>query len=1036
MTEIRASFEAKLKEIAVNLQEGRPIDPADAVAVVAEGLRNAASSSGDNAGLHVFAVLAKMGEDPTLCSALFHHSEGVAETFVAALRRADTDIVASHNGIAAIDALAFDASFRKALTAAGAVPRLVAMLQRKDAPPVTLMTACHALHSFAGKPGEHADADAGARAAVMEAAAPEALVHVLKGHLADEIVAPEACGALWALANFPEPAATLRRAGAVQALLAVLQEQMHRAETADPACQALSLLIKESPCRRELYARDCAGIRALVDILRRHEATPRAVRAACGALVCIGADTEPLALLVHDAAPLLVSAMRRHKDDVELVRDVLATLTNIVRPAHRTELVRVGVLSAVVEAMQQYPYDGRLAEYACTILCAFEELDKQDAELQALLRRESMTIGKVLIHALRRLPGWAVVAWQACRAFTSIIKDASEAQAAAFIREGAVLGYVAALQHFPSNVKLVEAACLGLDELTSKNPSHVRRDEMSLVLAEAKLTEPLAAALRASLGAGGAAADRSAFLACWLMARVAGISTETIILARFGVAADIVAALTRLKAMRPLASTGCFVLKCLALVPEARASLLPVLSDAVEALGQATRAHAGDAEVVMEAAGALDAPGFKGAPTSVATATAMVQALTRQKAVASITALVGMAMENLCINNEASKRAFLKAGAVRAIVAAMALHQRDSRCATAACNVFHTLAAAGGGVGGTQVATEGACPVLAESLRVHVSDAKLAKSACGAFINLALSDAGRAALTRAGALPLVVNVLVVHKDDADVATCACGAVSNWVFGCKGDESGKHAAALELVRAGAAPPLAAVLRRHLANERYAAAACSALHAVVDVDALDQLLGPDHHDARLASGRPSASALAVTVAAGSSTDKISGRAGAAVAAAGGAGAAAGGGAGSSADAARPAASDFLASLVPALALALKVHVRNADIAMPSCKVAARLACVCESKPAVAELLLRSGLMKAVVGALRLHAADPEVVASACSTLALIPLDGANRAALVAEGALEAVRAAQLLHSRGTDATVPVLRACMWAEKKLTE
>lgn len=311
---------------------------------------------------------------------------------------------------------------------------------------------------------------------------------------------------------------------------------------------------------------------------------------------------------------------------------------------------------------------------------------------------------------------------------------------------------------------------------------------------------------------------------------------------------------------------------------------------------------------------------------------------------------------------------------------------------------------------------------MAEALRLHYRDRLLAFTACAAVTNMAVSKAGNAAVARAGALPLVVNVLSVHKEDLRVVECAASALNNCI---SWDTAVETAAGMEAVRAGAAPALVAVLRRHLASESCADIACRALLSIVTQHAaLVEIAGPSSPPADASSG------------AGAGGGTHDSRESGAVAGAGSsetAFAAGGAGAASTAAASSPGpASDTLASLVPALALALKVHAGSLDVVQSACAVAKHLALLTVSHPAVGNLLMRSGLVKAVVGVLRRHAADAAIAGSACFILSACQLDDASRAALVAEGALEVVRAAILLHSDPADVVTAMM--CEAAERNL--
>lgn len=318
--------------------------------------------------------------------------------------------------------------------------------------------------------------------------------------------------------------------------------------------------------------------------------------------------------------------------------------------------------------------------------------------------------------------------------------------------------------------------------------------------------------------------------------------------------------------------------------------------------------------------------------------------------------------------------------------------------------MFRNLASAAAGEGNIQCAAEGACAVAVDALRRHSRVQSVAAAACGAIANLANSREGKAALARAGALQCLISLLKTYEEDAGVAMRACAALGNWVAGVTHDAELSRAAASELAKAGAAPVLVSVLRRHVTDQRCAMAACRALQVMAsDAVAREAIVG------RL----PAAGAAAACGAAGGA----GGGAGGKSSKSGSIGAKGGPGA---------AASGCLAVLAPLISAAIKAHADDPEVVVTACRVIANLTLIPSCAAAISDTLLRSGVVATIATALRAHPRHEDIGFVACSILAAVTLDDASRAALVKAGAMAAVVSVVPYHKggEGSEDLVPLL------------
>lgn len=309
-------------------------------------------------------------------------------------------------------------------------------------------------------------------------------------------------------------------------------------------------------------------------------------------------------------------------------------------------------------------------------------------------------------------------------------------------------------------------------------------------------------------------------------------------------------------------------------------------------------------------------------------------------------------------------------GALRAVVAAATLHEKDARCTAVACNVFKSLALAGDGAGGGRVAREGACPVIVDALKNHAGNASVAAPACSAMINLFPHPAGRDILTREGGLTALVGVMKKQEANPDVIGPATIALHNWFqeAGPLGSTEGAERVTAELVRAGAAPLFVSVLRRYGADPVGADGLLRGLQAL--------------------------------------TASESGKA--------------------------AIINTCLLPLAQALVSVMRIHADQPDQAVVrfSCYIAVNL--TIGDLVVTNEVMIRSGVAAAVLAALRRHPHDGDIAFAACKMLRnMAARDKASREALVRGGAIAAVVAAAPYHTAGVgheELVLPVLTAVL--------
>lgn len=648
------SLKSRLIALLKSLRDGCKPAVDSSVAVVIEGLRAVASSGDFSMAAVAFDVLHRCSQEPAFRASLT--GEGRADTIVSALHAAaNASDAAAQAGMMAVCALAAHADWRAALAAASVGGCIVELLRRERTTAQSLQAACDALQEFSGDESD----ECSFHPAMIDAGAPAALTAVLVERRTEPSVVTMASMAACALARHEDGRVALGRAGAIPALIGALHTHVRHPGVVALTCAPLGELILNVANRAEMHARDEAGVAAVIDGLRHNEGSADAVAAACVVLTRVAIDTEAAPHLVRDAVPLIIAAMRRHQDNAKVNFDALGTLNNcILDRAHVPAVFRAGALTVTLEALRRHPSNVDVCDFACSVLARLldREYHKGHADTSRALKAESMSAGKELIKALLAHARHPMVALQGSTALARVLVQATSAQQAELVHEGAAQALVAALKQYPRNPFLVRAACIGLSELAGDGNAPAIVAELS----KAKMPAAVAVALRENLALSGPddAPQQATGVACIALAKIVHLQPEASVMARLGSAEHVTAALVSLKDDVAFAAACCFVLKYLAFFPDAQPARL--WGATLDALADAIRLHESSNSVVVEAAGALTQPPFRSFSLSRDVAQTLVRAVTRRKGDAKGCWIVPMAMQNFAMGNEANKQLLLR----------------------------------------------------------------------------------------------------------------------------------------------------------------------------------------------------------------------------------------------------------------------------------------------------------------------------------------------------------------------------------------
>lgn len=487
--------------------------------------------------------------------------------------------------------------------------------------------------------------------ASIAASAPEDLVHAVVTSSGDVTAPVEACKALWKRAREPYGAVALGRAGALPALINVLQNFHKNAEIALSACGTFSELVVHEDLRAEMTAGGLAGLKAVVEALRSNDGDVAIVQSACAALGPVATTDEVVTYLAQNAAAVVVTALRRHHAHPSAAMNCMAVLNNMLgAKAHRGVVYRAGLLPAVLEAMQRHRADGEVCEHACLVVSALLGQDTTDEEVRRGVTRD-VEVGKELVLALRTHYRRPLLAVQATSGIAYFLRDAKASQRAALMREGMAQALVGALKEHPRAMFTVAAACKALQVLTDDLDP---RSDLAAELDRAAAAAPVAAALRASLKGENPLPVANSVCA---LAGLMRIPAQAEVINRLGCAADFVAAMARYNSNSFVAMACASALDKIAASAESQPMLVRL--NAAEALAAAIRQHESDPATVLAAVYPMSRAGFRGAPISRDVAATLVSALIRHKANAKLAEAIACVMQSVDSRNPANKQLLL-----------------------------------------------------------------------------------------------------------------------------------------------------------------------------------------------------------------------------------------------------------------------------------------------------------------------------------------------------------------------------------------
>lgn len=458
-----------------------------------DGFRQAVKDSNFDFASLAFEAFSRLAQEPAASAAL--RRAGALEAFVATLKSAEADVRSTHNGVFSVGQLCIDPSWRPLLAAADIGPRIFALLLHRHGRPDTVKTASQVLRVMAG-----GAADAVSRKAIMDAGAAAALVNALARWKADAAAAGEICAAIGDIGVKDDCNVQLGRAGAMPEVIAVMRNHPGNPTVAHYALGAVAALVYNADNGAAL-ARDAAGVAALLEMLRRCEATEIVAKAGLASLLRLALDHPSLPRLVRDATPAVLSAMRRHADSSSIADSALGALNNLVHePEHRGAVVKAGGLTAVLEAMQKHKGNGTVSETGCTVLQTIFDPSTTDPDVRRI-HFKNPGVPKAVTQALRTHGRRPMLALQGSSLLQNLCIDAAADDATvetrpALIRDGAVQAFAAVIKEQAPGGAAVHAAVKGLALLTKelhKSP------ETAAELARVPATATAVAALRAGL---------------------------------------------------------------------------------------------------------------------------------------------------------------------------------------------------------------------------------------------------------------------------------------------------------------------------------------------------------------------------------------------------------------------------------------------------------------------------------------------------------------------------------------------------------
>jgi len=566
----------------------------------------------------------------------------------------------------------------RALVASGAGGAATATLRAFVADMEVVRAACVALRNLSKA------CDAEAAVQLQKDGVGAALAAALLVHASDTEVLRDACNMLHNLAaHEPVRGPLVQRDGVGGALVASLRSGATDVpvEVVRTVCTTLQNLAAAPDHAQALCRLGCGA--AVVATLTRYatkgaEVTAAACNALCNlAAVRDGADAAQLC--DHGAPHIIIFALQRYADNVEVARAVCGTLKNLgAHDAARERLMRVcGIGSELVAALQRHVSDRDVAATGCW---ALKSLAVNGAG-RALLAREDGSAGAAVAAALQQHADDASVAHAALSVLWEI--SVFEKCRVPLVRNhGAAAAIVMAAQRHADNLEVARAACCMLRNLA------VPADACALLVRNASIVDTMVAVLQRH-----GSDEQVATLGCVALCYLAELKSGVRHLARNASACTAVVAVllqhvinasVGIAALRALWNKSADKSMCVRLLQET--AVLPAM---VAALQQ----HADNAKMALAACKMLHHLG-----------------------------------------TNARKLLVVEQAAVNTLVAALQRHGNDAEVAGTGCWALHKIAKVEANQ--TLFVPERCTVVVVGLVRRHLEESEVVKAACCALLTL------------------------------------------------------------------------------------------------------------------------------------------------------------------------------------------------------------------------------------------------------------------------------------------------------------
>ena len=232
----------------------------------------------------------------------------------------------------------------------------------------------------------------GALPVAMQSFARYGGIPIVIAHLArfaaDAEVVERACGALANAAAYDSLPAAVVKEGGVGAILTSLENHPNVVGIVLRGCEALSNIIANS---HALVPAVSPAVPLLVTLLQRYSASPDVALRLSTVLKNLVMYSAPSseALIAADGISVLVSTMRLHKGDAELLRRLCILMGYVAAQGGVGQLVAAGAPAAVAEALRAHGSDSTFVRDACLF---YANTATQDVGVKAIVRADGIEL--------------------------------------------------------------------------------------------------------------------------------------------------------------------------------------------------------------------------------------------------------------------------------------------------------------------------------------------------------------------------------------------------------------------------------------------------------------------------------------------------------------------------------------------------------------------------------------------------------------------------------------------------------------------